>query len=258
MNSKLKKILFDIYWETDRGWRRDPKFPSEENFKILVDAGIASYPEELNHDQVLERYWALIERIDPKTLVSRFIASLSKNKLEYRADLMAFLELPISIERHSYSGKGFCELCGIPQNHTYDYTKNQFKRYKFGAGNMYFLMDNVITLETTLNEPTIVPNKEDIGILNCIIRIIRDLPVGVGAQELKEKLKGVFKGNDDNRRSIIEAFGVMDILSPSDTSQEAYLKVPARSNWFGPVSVWTSSDGINEQNLNYWFGEYLS
>lgn len=257
LDAKLKKILFSIYWKSGGGWKLNPDLPSKDDFQKLIDAGVAAYPEELTHDEVLERYWEIYPQVNIEKLIKRFLASFSKRQLNYRADLLAYLEVPEKIEKHKHKGKGFCAYCGVPDVHLYDMTANQFKRYKFGTGNMFSLMDNIYMLQSTLNEEVVEPTNEDIQILRNIISTFKTLPSDAGAQELKQELKGVFKSNDEERRNLIEAFGEMDILSPSDTSEEAYSKVPTRSNWFGPVSVWKAIDGINERSLSKWFGEYL-
>lgn len=257
MDGKLKKLLFNIYWRGGKGWKLVPDWPSDEDFKLLVEAGIAEHPKELSHDTVLERYWSLISKVNPDLFSGRFIASFSGKNVEYRSDLMAYAELPKEIIPHSFTGKGFCNRCGVPESHTYDFTKTQFMRYKFGSGSMYFLMQNVFSLESSIKSGEVTPTADDIIIFHKILNTIRSLPGEAGPQQLKDNLKGVFSGNDDSRRNLIELFGKLDILKPSDTSDEAYAAVPTRSNWFGPVCIWKGSDGINNYQLEKWFGKYL-
>lgn len=257
MDKHLLKLLYGIYWESGKGWKRQPDLPSDSDFQKLVDFGLASNPIEISHDDVLKRYWNLYPKIDLGIIAAKFVASFSKKNLEYRADLMAFSRLPIKIESHKFDGKGFCNCCGVPESNVYDFTKNQFMRYKFGAGCMFYLMNNVLTLESSHSQK-IEPTEKDIEIFRSILETIKDLSPEGGSQELKNKLKGLFQSNDDERRNIIELLGDLNILSPSDASNAAYAKVPTRSNWFGQVSVWKARDGINEDNLKMWFGKYLN
>ena len=103
----------------------------------------------------------------------------------------------------------------------------------------------------------IEPTEKDIDIFISIMDMVSELPADAGPGEVQNGLKGILPSNKEERRGFVEFLGTLGILKPTDTSTEAYMRIPPSSQWYEPVCLWKGSDGINLTAVKKWFGKYL-
>jgi hypothetical protein len=253
-NDKELKILFSIFW--DKVWRREPVYPNPIEIEKLKVLNLYFEKETIEHDEVIHRLNKVLHQIRPNEVGNFFLSSLSNRNLQYRAVFDAYLNVS-EITPHEVKGNALCDVCGIPIKSEYDFTKTTFIRFKFGTASLFFAMDNVFILERAVQEEVPKPKPEDILIMNKIIKEIQSLPENSRAKHVKDLLKGLIKSNDDERRAFVEMLGKSRILVPKKNLEEKYRKVPTRSDWFSPVSIWQSEDGVSIEGIRDYFPEYL-
>jgi hypothetical protein len=253
-NKSEKKILFSIFW--DKAWRQEPVYPNPIEIEKLKASNLYFEKEIIGHDEVITRLNNVLNQIKPSEVGNFFLSSLSNRNLEYRAVFDAYLNVS-EITPHEAEGSVLCNVCGIPITREHDFTKTTFVRFKFGTASMYFVMDNVFILERAIQEEVPKPKPEDIVIMNKIIKGIQSLPENSRAKHVKNLLKEFIQSNDDERRAFVEMLGKSKILVPKGNLEEKYKKVPTRSDWFSPASIWQSEDGVSLEGIRYFFPEYL-
>ena len=251
LDKKAKRLLFSMFW-TSEGWRRPPLKLPLEDYQYLVDRGVAFTSETISHNKVIQRLNEALAGVHPVVLGSSLLASLSTRRLELRAAFHAYVTSP-PIEPHKPRGKGFCDVCWIPKKSEYDFTKMNSHRYKFGGASLFFVMDNAWILERWLAEEKPTPVKADLDIFRTILGAADSLEPSNGPTQLKKKIAPLLKSNDQERHLLIEMLGWAGILLPQDLSDEALARVPARSDWTDPVSVWKGADGVNPDPVRHYF-----
>jgi len=258
IDTKLKKLLFSIYW--DGGWRDKSVLPNSEDYQLLVANKLAFPNEIIGHDDVVGRLNMALKKVDPKVVGRAFLASLSSRRPELRSALYCYGMLK-PIDPHEYKGwsEGYrvCEVCRIPEKDEYDFTELTFMRYKFGMGDPLQTMPNVFVLERFEEEDVPDPSLDDLAKMKSLIQAALDLPDRDGANALKKSMKSILKSSDQEKYALIEALGYAGILKPADESEEAYAKVPLRTNWQSPVCLWRGQDGINIQAIEKFFPDYV-
>ncbi|WP_068774268.1 hypothetical protein [Paenibacillus sp. FJAT-26967] len=253
ISNKLKKLLFSIYW--DDGWLRSPKLLNEEDASLLRKEGLYVDQLSISHDDVIQRMNTIVLQYSPESLGNYLLASLSDRILEYRAIPDCYSNLRPVIP-HKFMGSGSCQLCGISKESEHDITQSIFTIHKFGAGDTFFAFPNVFILEKYIELEEPLPNKEDIAVMRKIVKEINTLHPNDGAISLALRLKSIIKSNDEERHLLIELLAKMGIIEPSGDLSEKYKKVPTRSNWFGPASIWKGRDSVNPIALKHYFPHY--
>ena len=133
------------------------------------------------------------------------------------------------------------------------------------TGLNYSLFDLITFNTRNVDEPT----ETDSQILSTIFDSIRSLPESAQLTELNKSIQGKFKSNKHQRTIMLETFGYAGILKPE--SQKNYKddfltyefvnsQQPSqyyKRDWDYPTRYWTGQDGIDEENLNYYFAQYL-
>ncbi|UJF32245.1 hypothetical protein [Paenibacillus hexagrammi] len=255
LDSNIKKLFFSMYWRN--GWLDTPRVLEEEDLKLLRNNGLFADPEYLHHDIVIDRINTVILQYSPHVVGNYFLSSLSTRILEFRGVADCFSNL-FPLAPHKHTGTGYCKTCGIPEFKNYDYNPTLFTIYKFGGGDSLFQMPNVFILEKFKNEKVPEPTFSDIGTMREILSVILSIQPEDGPSKLNSQLKQVIKSNDEERHLLIELMAKLGIIRPHGNLEEKYRKVPARSNWFGPDSIWTGKDSFNINAIKRYFPGYMN
>jgi hypothetical protein len=161
-----------------------------------------------------------------------------------------------------------CSVCGLRNENNSSVSEKDVTDYPYQIQHTniaYALFD----LQSFENRTVDTANEEDKRILNGIIDSIRSLKSDAQLTQLIAALQGKLKSNKHERMILLETFGYAGILKPSGhfSYKDKYLNYDYvnitqtvefyKREWAYPVRFWTGNDGIDEQNLEFYFKQYL-
>jgi hypothetical protein len=143
-----------------------------------------------------------------------------------------------------------------------------FERYKWGGVRHPHPEYIALDLECFSAAEKVKPNSDDIDLFRQIIKTIRSLKSNEKrcSEILNQSLSRVVKSNQAERRVLIEILGYCGILKSQSYPSffEGFVHYDNRplppvntTDWTYPVCWWRGTDGINEEALEYYFGDYI-
>jgi len=227
------------------------------------------------HDEVVQQALEAVGQLDRAEIVAAFVGSLSTKNLAARSAFGSYVILQ-HLTDHEFQDSGtfsmgHCAVCGVrPETRTTEEGRNnKIAKYPFQVQHtqlVYSTHDLRTFPDRERNEPT----AEDIRLLNEILAALRALPESAQLSELVKAPQGIIKSNKHQRTILLETFGYAGILCPEYREHygrrfvpfdEAESQQPANSNkrdWAYPARFWMGENGVQEEWVRYWFGDYLS
>lgn len=266
MDRLAQKILFDTYWSAN-GWK-DRRSITEEDFQYAKSKGLMFDDILISHDQTVDWLLEVLAKTDKKKVTDAFLASLSTRQLALRSALGSYA-LARTFPNHTLLPFGnthvpHCRICGETDNSQTltDLNVLNFIRINWGGSvhhtdSLYAAFDLSQLNSAEVPQPTEV----DFALFNQILAVIASCGPNDKPNQLEKKLSGVFKSNQNERRTIIELLGISGILHPKGRSSYFYQFVPKqervnRTDWVYPVEWWRGADGVNEDALHFYFAAY--
>ncbi len=264
-DKKAKKILFDKFWHSYRGWQNNDI--SNSDFEYAKKAGVMFDPIINNHDLIIKKCVEICKETNKRTVVNAFISSLSSRDLGQRSSLSSFAcgqNLPLHQKREQ--DKFSCSICSeFVKNNTVDLNILNFERLKFGGvrhlNPTYIWLDLSILSKYKISKP----NENDIIILKNIIDTLKTASIR-RLSETEKILKSIVESNKNEREGLISTFGFCGILNVPKYHPFHLKYTPAcerdhsdysKSDWPFPADLWLPKYGFNEESIDYWFGEYI-
>ena len=226
----------------------------------------------IEHDEIVEAGIEAVSKIELEDVVSAFVGSLSTKNLPARSAFGSYVVLK-NLQKHSFEESehfagGNCRHCGLKETSKYPINKDAVDKYPFQVQHTN-LRYAVLDLSTFKSRKVDGPTKSDVDILSSILDAIRVLPGDAQLTELIRAVQGKIKSNKYQRMILLETFGYAGILSPESqqTYREEFLgydftntRQPPeffKCEWAYPVRFWSGTDGVNEECVNFYFGQYL-
>jgi hypothetical protein len=268
IDRRALKILFNTSWSST-GWRDEPsRSITSEDFEYAKRAGVMFDEFRLSHDDTVEQALVAVGPVDRKVVADAFVTSLSSRRLDLRSALGSFAVLQHFPRHQTTSRHERCDVCGTHVNpkKSEDLNVLNFERFKWGGVRhddpLYARLD--LGIFQTL--PPTTPTKADVQLLRDLLWAIDDAPAQTTASSLEKHLAKTLRSNKPEREVLIGILGLCDILSTPDhrgfTKEfvPAFAReVPARRfvDMQYPACWWESSDGVNQEAVEYWFGHLL-
>jgi hypothetical protein len=267
---KSLKILFDTYW-TSKGWRESSdRHTTPEDFAYAKSHGIMFDPIKFDHNNAVEKATHVVLKIDKHMVTNAFLSSLSTRRLFMRSALASFAVLRnFKLHEADYTrDKSICNWCGLltPVEGTIDISVLSFERFKWGGVRHANIVYSAFDLEQFMNAPKPNFTSDDIKIFRDVIKAIECVPEQTTASQLHSHFPKSLKANKSERGILVETLGYCGILETEMYSGFAKRFVPYSerklpsyhfTDMAYPAIWWRGRNGINQEMLQYWFGEYL-
>ena len=269
ISRKTEKILLSYSPVT-------PYKENSEEWRELVDFGLASSPRKLSHNNICE--WLLKEKsaASKKSVVSAFLIGLGLDLPQMRCALPAF-SLSLNFSKHSFTPfspeSQSCSVCLLPEEKEVDFTFLQRCRWTGSlVGSSPLIQAAALYLQAHREELGYAEAPDEnnlnlgVSIFKKIIIEIKKSPAEETPRTLAQRIHKtkLLKLNSETSRSFIDLLGYTGILQPPE--HPSYLNEfitgipPSKSHssdWSYPVDFWTGKDGINNSALNFWFEDFL-
>ncbi|MBK9983161.1 MAG: hypothetical protein IPP15_12225 [Saprospiraceae bacterium] len=113
-----------------------------------------------------------------------------------------------------------------------------------------------------------MPSNEDIKIFKQILALSTEITTGLTAPQF-EKVLGrnkIFKSNANERQGLLETLGYLGIFENPEYPSYFEQYIPrnyqptksTRGYYNYPVEWWRTTDGINIEALEFWFGPWIN
>ncbi len=223
------------------------------------------------HDDVVRAAVKAVRKVRQDAVMAAFVGSLSTRNLPARSPFGSFVVLQ-HFQRHKHSktehfDTNECAYCGLDPERNLVETPARVENYPFQVRHsriQYSAFDLATFADREVNEPTAADEK----ILQSIFAALRKLPKKAQLTELHKALQGLFKSNKWERMILLETFGYAGIHCPAKRSHysdeftpydEAHREAARgyKMEWEYPIRFWTGQDGVNEDLVERYFGEYL-
>ena len=223
------------------------------------------------HDNVCDLAVQSLRTTSRDDVIAAFVGSLSTRHLPARSAFGSLVVLQ-GFARHDFVtstvfSSGSCATCGL-RSEVKSESLERVQNYPFQVQHTdikYAAFD----LSTFGDRDVCQPTDDDRRTLNAMFAAIRALPATAQLTELNKSLQGIIKSNKFERMILLETLGYAGILCPRDhqhysngfvTHDFANTHQPAeffKREWAYPVRFWTGESGVNEENINDYFGAYL-
>jgi hypothetical protein len=246
----------------------EPNKTSKEDYLYAKDAGYMFECAKQTHDEAMVYAFQELAKCKKKHMTNLFLSSLSTARMDWRAGLSAYTVVRI-LPKHQLVSNGInCRVCPTFNNRIVDYSAINKTRYEIGGldnygGNLY---DWVFMLRQHNMLPDKEPIKKDYEIFKAIIEIVKNADSNDGPSKIQKKLIDIegFKSNKWQRGSLLETLGFCSILETAEHKGLLHQYVnlglaPSfrhSSFWAYPIDWWKGKDGINQEALSFWFGDY--
>jgi hypothetical protein len=269
VDEKALRILFNLQWDLDGregSWIPAFEIP-EEAREFAVSSGVVRESFELSHASLNTRIRSARDRLDRRDVAAAFLFSLTNRRLELRSPLGS-LAHAFHLQSHRFkagSDADLCRECGAEKKQTIAVNHNTFRRIMW-AGNVlqgdsgYVLCD----LEDFPDAGWKCGRSEK-ALLKRMLTAIRKLSDNAGLTELEKSISKIVPGNKRERQVALEILGSCGILKPKGcpSRHERWVtpdELPQpthffRKEWRSPTSCWTGADGINDDAVEFWFGD---
>ncbi|MCQ4088252.1 hypothetical protein [Saccharibacillus sp. JS10] len=285
---KRMTLLKKLYTYTNGDY--DPNLGTQVYDEKILSAADIDFMNDLNwkandivkidHDQVLPAIKKLIQddRLSQKRLVGEFVAAVGDRYRRGTNGLKA-LRFATLAPMHPYTPAKklmSCGVCGFSELDTRTSENLSMIRYSMWIGHHW---GSPIGIYTDLSErillPEIQPTQEDAAALKRLLEAVDEAPSDEKPGRLEKRISAdrVLKGNAGTRRAILDSLSEIGVLPnaamPIDANQwidhedmvEAGLNLDTtqgRSDLEMPYAAWRGSLGVDWDQANKWFGDYLS
>lgn len=273
IDARARQLLFAAHWKN--GWvDGGMACLSAAEFAHGKAHGLMFDPVTLTHDECLAGIQAALAQLTQPLLARAFVSSLGTRRLDWRSAIASWA-LAQQIPPHPYtpvvSGESYdengvvtrtshtCLVCrdsryGVIGNaHYVDENLNvlNFERLKWGGVRhgelLYTWFDLTQFLQWEVPEPTPADRQH----LRDVLHTIATAEAKESPNQLAKRLAGALPSNQNERCTLLEILASLDVLQAS------------RARGGGSFSDWTfaehwrGEDGINQPQLQRWFGAYL-
>lgn len=241
---------------------------SDEDKDVLITNGLFLGEHNLDHDEVVEQAKAVALKVDKTALAGNFLAGFGGLRPELMGGLIAYAivrQMPLHL--YSSSPAGNCLVCCCFANSVTDLTFCNSVRYSIGAlvnTDVYHLWFH---LEMALRISSVLPSESDADLFRRVIQGVLEVGASAKPKDLISVIRKQFKKapNAERIRQIIDSLGALSILE-SEKHKGFYQEytnlglAPSKSrssDWAYPVDWWTGANGVNENAVNFWFGNFI-
>ena len=267
MDKRALKILLDTFWSPS-GWKPERlRTLRPEDFAYAKSKGMMFDPVRLDHHQALNDLTRVIRKLDRRTVVDAFLASLSTRRLDWRSALgsyAVFQHLPLHVPA---SANGRCSTCGMYLNSIEeDLNLINFERHKWGGVRHDHIGYALLDLKLFLTCDVPAPTQEDFRIFKSIMSSIAAAPPETTSANLQQHFGKAIKANKAERDVIIAILGFCGVLgTPAHPGfTHSFVSVSERAlpdrrfvDMPYPACWWLSCVGVNTARLNEYFGHAL-
>jgi len=269
-NPKALRILFNTQWDLDGregAWIEYSEVP-EKDLEYGKSAGLLQESFELDHRSMISRIVKARGTVERRAVAAAFASSFFTRRMDMRSALGSYAH-SLHLAAHRFDppkGAENCRLCDFPRKEKVPVNHYTFRRIMW-AGNVYQgnLGYVLCDLEAFGNSNSVCGKAEKM-LLDKMFSSIRRLPNEAGLSDLDKSISGLFPGNKHERRVVLEILGYCGIIKPKNCPSmhlqwvpRCDLPVPThfyRKEWRSPVSCWTGADGIHDEAIDFWFGDF--
>ena len=243
----------------------EPDDTPEDDFRYARDKGLMFDPLKQTHEEALSIAFNEFSKCTKKETTDLFLASLSAFRLDWRAGFSAYVYIR-TCPKHAFEGHYNCTVCSSVKEEVVDFSFINQLRFSIGGfvgeGSLYqiaFMLKQHNYLQSVL------PSTKDFDIFKSIIGILKNANENDSPRIIQKEIRNIkgFKSNEEQRRSLLETLGFCSILETEKHKgflhqfiNLGFAPYRPRSNWQYPVDWWTGKDGINQEALKFWFGDY--
>ncbi|WP_440830798.1 hypothetical protein ACTABV_03350 [Pseudomonas fragariae (ex Marin et al. 2024)] len=242
------------------------KIENSDAIKTLKDHNILVPSEIIEHDALISMLGAEKKLAKKKDVVDSFLVGLENGAPEKRAALSAFAIMLNFPSHHFKSAHGFqCDICGAFESRKINFTLYNVMRYVDGSTNNGDPGQLYVFLKAHNLNP--VERPKSIGVLKAILNTIRSSDPSDTPTILEKKIRALpdAKLDKEQSRGLLDLLGHIGVLESAE--HKGFINefknlelVPTKSrssDWSYPVDFWKGECGINEDAVEFWFGEYL-
>ena len=274
LDFKALQVLFNTQWNLDGRegtWIGYTQVPPED-LAYAKSHGVMHDPLRLSHDAIVARILAARNAIDRRAVAAAFANSLVTRRLDQRSPLGSYA-FALHLAAHPWQADGSadnpqCSQCGLDQEQSISVDSCTFRRIMWAGNLLHGRLDYMLCDLEAFRPATSDCSEATRTTLNNLLGALRDLSASMQLKELEKSLTGVFPSDKGERQVVLEILGYCGILQPKayPSLRERWLAPHERpepdhfykKEWRSPVSCWTGEDGVNENAVAFWFGEFLS
>ncbi|MCA5973418.1 hypothetical protein KBY08_17055 [Pseudomonas sp. P135] len=261
MNKDLEKAIKDFYRSGSVETLSSPR-----SLEVLLENNMIFPSEEIEHDELIEKLFHEKKSAAKESIVESFLVGLETGKPEKRAALSAYA-IMLNFPKHSFQSTENiqCNICGLFKKKTRDFTFCNLARYSIGVSNS----GNPEQLYFFLREHNKAPSEkvESIDILKKVLKTARESGPEETPVTLEKKVRAIQGSmlNKELSRGLLDLLGQIGVLESPDhkgfTKGYTYIglapKKSRSTDWSYPVDFWEGMYGVNEEAVEFWFGDYL-
>ncbi|UZJ59250.1 hypothetical protein OKW98_22265 [Pseudomonas sp. KU26590] len=261
INTKLNKALKDFLRSGSVDNMQD-----SSSIEVLKEYEMIFPVVEMEHDDLIEKLHIEMAKAEKSKVVQEFLSGLENNEPQKRAALSAYAIMQKFPDHKFESHAGIqCDICSGFKKRKVDFTLVNAMRYLGGSTNngapeqLYFFL-----AESNREREFSVPSGKK---MKAVLSVLSSASAGDTPVILEKKIRGIneLKFSQDESRGLLDLLGHLGVLETPE--HKGFLNeykniglVPKKSrstDWSYPVDFWLGEYGINENAVNFWFGDYL-
>lgn len=261
INTKLNKALKDFLRSGSVDNMQD-----SSSIEVLKEYEMIFPVVEMEHDDLIEKLHIEMAKAEKSKVVQEFLSGLENNEPQKRAALSAYAIMQKFPDHKFESHAGIqCGICSGFKKRKVDFTLVNAMRYLGGSTNngapeqLYFFL-----AESNREREFSVPSGKK---MKAVLSVLSSASAGDTPVILEKKIRGIneLKFSQDESRGLLDLLGHLGVLETPE--HKGFLNeykniglVPKKSrstDWSYPVDFWLGEYGINENAVNFWFGDYL-
>lgn len=266
---KAVRILFNTQWDLDGregAWIEYSEVPAKD-LEYAKSAGLMQESFELDHRSMISRVVEMRDRIERRAVAAAFASSLGTRRMDTRSALGSYAH-SLHLAAHRFiptNDAENCRLCDFPRKENIRVNHYAFRRIMWAGNVCQGDLGYVLCDLTAFGRSSNACGKPEKTLLDKMFSSIRRLPKEAGLSDLEKSISGLFPSNKHERQVVLEILGYCGIIKPKDCPSmhvqwvpRCDLPVPThfyRKEWRSPVSCWTGADGINDEAIDFWFGD---
>lgn len=261
INTKLNKALKDFLRSGSVDNMQD-----SSSIEVLKEYEMIFPVVGMEHDDLIEKLHIEMAKAEKSKVVQEFLSGLENNEPQKRAALSAYAIMQKFPDHKFESHAGIqCDICSGFKKRKVDFTLVNAMRYLGGSTNngapeqLYFFL-----AESNREREFSVPSGKK---MKAVLSVLSSASAGDTPVILEKKIRGIneLKFSQDESRGLLDLLGHLGVLETPE--HKGFLNeykniglVPKKSrstDWSYPVDFWLGEYGINENAVNFWFGDYL-
>lgn len=261
MDRKLNKSIKAYYRSQWTKVTQDP-----ESLSLLHANNMIFSDEEMTHDELIATLLQEKKRADQTSVVASFLIGLENSQAEKRAALSAYA-ITLNFPDHGFtSAHGIqCDVCGAFENKKRNMTLCNLARYSAGVSGSGSPEDLYLFLRE--HNKASLPQVKSVSMLEKVLTVLRASEPNDKPVTMEKKIRAIagIDMDQEQSRGLLDLLGQIGILETGKhkgfVHQYTYMGLAPRksssTDWSYPVDFWTGKDGVNEEAVNFWFGDYL-